>query len=174
MAKYSDERVRMALRGRQAVQRYPFPGQPELEVGIKLLSDAELDGVRLEAVELCKKAKAELLLDPEFLDRMIHRETISRAYVDVDAPDEPFFAKQGEVAELDNLTVRTLYELYKAHHEAMDPYAHASPEEVDALIASLKKSSTPLAVLSLYDSSTLRHCVVSMASLLRETRPTPS
>lgn len=174
MAKYSDEAIRVALRGRQAVQRYPFPGKPDLEVGLKLLSDAELDGVRLEAVELCKRAKAELLADPEFLDRMIHRETVSRAYVDIDQPDEPFFSSQREVAELDNLTVRSLFELYKAHHEAMDPFLYASPEEVGSLVESLKKSSQPLAVLSLYDLSTLRHCVISMVSMQRVTPPSPS
>jgi len=174
MPKFSDESVRAALRGRQVMQRYPFPGQPGIEVGVKLLTDAELDSVRLEAVELCKRAKAELVADPEFLDRMIHRETISRAFVDVDAPAQPFFSSQKEVAELDSLTVRTLFELYKAHHEAMDPYTHCPPEEVGALVESLKKSAQPLAVLSLYDSSTLRHCVTSMASMLRGTSPPPS
>jgi len=173
MAKFSDESVRIALRGRHAMQRYPFPGQAGIEIGVKLLTDAELDSVRLEAVEQCKRAKAELVADPEFLDRLIHRETISRAFVDVDKPAEPFFSSQKEVAQLDNLTVRSLYELYVAHHQAMDPYTHCPPEEVEKLVESLGKSETPLALLSLFDAHTLRLFAASMASMLRETQLQP-
>jgi hypothetical protein len=170
MAKFSDESVRAALRGRQVMRRYPFPGQPQLEVGVKLLSDAELDIVRLQAVEDCKRHKAELVADPEFLDRVIHRETIARAFCDVDAPDEPFFGSQSSVAELDNLTVRSLFELYVFHAQAMDPYAYCPPEEVEALAETMGKSENAVGLLSLYDLLTARSFVLSLALRLRETQ----
>lgn len=178
MAKYSDESVRVALRGRFAVRKYPFPGQPGLEVACKLLSDAELDGVRLEAVEFCKRKKAELAADPEFLDRLIHRETVSRAFYDAANTEESFFGSQADVAELDNLTVRSLYELYISHAQSMDPYAYCAPEEVEALAEQLGKSESSAGLLNLFDAVTLRSLLLSMALRLRERAleisPTPS
>jgi hypothetical protein len=169
MASFSDhEKLRVALQGRGAVARYPFPGAEDVEVGVKLLSDRELDGIRLRAVEYVKTKKADLLLDPEFLDRTIQRETVACAFVDPDKPSHAFFASQEEVASLDNLTVRTLYELYIAHGQAMDPYAFCPPEEIEELIAALGKSDSSAARMSLFDAPTLRSCVLSMARMLRE------
>jgi hypothetical protein len=172
MAKFSDELVRAALAGRLAVSRYPFPGNPAIEVGVKLLTDTELDAVRLQAVVFAKSKNVDATLDPEFIDRAIHRETISRAFVDPDKPDEPFFASQHEVAQLDNLSVRSLHELYLAHHQSMDPLAFCPAEEVGALVEQLGKSESSAGILSLYDLPTLRSLVLSMALLLRETRQT--
>lgn len=173
MAKWSDESVRAALQGRFAVRRYPFPGSPGergVEVGIKLLTDAELDSVRLQAAEFAKKNRADLTIDPEFLDRAIHREVISRAFVDPEHPQEAFFGSQNDVAELDNLTVRALFELYMLHQQALDPYAFCPPEEVEKLVEALGKSERSVETLSLYDAPTLRSFVLSMASTLRSTR----
>lgn len=168
--KWSDDSVKAALQGRRIVRRYPFPGAEGIEVGVHLLTDAELDGARLQAAEFCKTSKANLVIDPEFLDRAIHREVISRAFVDPDAPDEAFFAKQDDVAELDSLTVRSLYELYVAHHQAMDPYAYCPPEEVENLVKTLGESESSVGLLSLYDAPTLRSLLFSSVSMLREMR----
>lgn len=173
MAKYDDKEVRAALSGRRVMRRYPMPGAESVEVGIRLLSDTDLDSARLEAAEFCKKQKADLRVDPEFFDRAIHRETISRAFVDPDSPDEPFFGSQADVAELDNLTVRACYELYVAHHQAMDPYLFCSEEEVEKVVDALGKSESSAGLLSLYDAPTLRSFALSMASKLRAMQPTP-
>lgn len=174
MARWSDASVRAALDARRQVSRYPFPGASSLTVGVKLLTDSELDAVRLQAAEFVKKNRVDLAIDPEFMDRAIHRETISRAFVDPDQPDVPFFGSQGDVAELDNLTVRALYELYIVHHQSMDPYAFASAEDVQKLVDALGKSeSSAAALLSSFDFVTLRSFAISMASLLRETQRSP-
>lgn len=173
MAKFSDEQVKAALAGRRVVRRYPMPGAEGVEVGVRLLSDAELDSVRLEAAEFVKKNKVETVIDPEFFDRAIHRETISRAFVDPDQPDDAFFGSQKDVAELDSLTVRSLYELYIAHHQAMDPYLFCPEEDVERLVEQLGKSESSAGLLSLYDAPTLRSFVLSLACKLRATQPTP-
>lgn len=174
MARWTDDSVRAALQSRFAVLRYPFPGASGIEVGIKLLTDSELDSVRLQAATFAKGKHADLLVDPEFFDRAIHRELISRAYVDPDKPGEPFFGSQNDVAELDNLTVRSLYELYIVHQQSLDPYAFCPPEEVDKLTDALGKSERSAETLSLYDAPTLRSFVLSMALRLRETRASRS
>lgn len=173
MAKFSDESVQVALRGRFVVRTYPFPGAPGIEIAVKLLSDAELDGVRLQAVEECKKKKVELIADPEFLDRLIHRETVARAFYDPAKSTDSFFGSQAEVAELDNLTVRSLYELYISHAQSMDPYAHAPLEEIEELAETLGKFESSVGLLNLFDAATLRSLLLSLALRLRETSAIP-
>jgi hypothetical protein len=174
MAKWSDETVRAALAGRNAMRRVPFPGAPKVEVMIRILTDAELDNVRLRAVETVKKRKAELVLDPEFLDRLIHRETIAAAFYDAEHPTDAFFSSEEEVAELDNLTVRGLYELYMTHVQALDPYSFCPLEEVQELAETLGKSENSVGILNLYDGPTLRSFCLSLALRLRELEPSPT
>lgn len=170
MAKWTDDSVRAALGRRFEVATYPFPGKTEIKVGIKLLTDAELDQVRLQAADFVKRQKADLSIDPEFFDRAIHRELISRAYVDPDRPGEPFFPSQNDVALLDNLAVRSLYELYITHQQSLDPYAFCPPDEVDKLVDTLGKSESSVGLLNLFDAPTLRSLLLSMALKQRETR----
>ena len=173
MARWTDESVRAALGKRFEMRRYHFPGVDGLEVGIKLLTDSELDSVRLQAATFAKGKHADMVLDPEFFDRCIHREIISRAFVDVERPSEPFFGSQNDVAELDNLTVRSCFELYVIHQQSLDPYAFCPPEEVDKLVDTLGKYERGVEILSLYDAPTLRCFVSSMALKLREMRALP-
>jgi hypothetical protein len=168
------ESLKMALHGRMAVRRYPFPGQPDLEVGIKLLTDAESDACRLRAQEKTTKLKANVILDPEFFDRVIKREVIATAFRQGGADDEFLFASEEQVRELDQQTVYALYELYAYHQQMVDPYASADEEEVTAIIDQLGKSETAAARLSLFDAQTLRTCVLFMAARLRATSPAPS
>lgn len=174
MAKWTDESVRAALGGRFKVHTYPFPGKQEISVGIKLLTDAELDKVRLQAVVYAKGQQADLNFDPDFLDRAIHRELISRAFVDPEKPEEPFFPSQNDVAELDNLTVRSLYELYVTHQQALDPYAFCPPEQIEQLAESLGKSESSVGLLNLYDAPTLRSLLLSTALKLRSMPASPN
>lgn len=172
MAKFSDDMIALAVEGRRAVVRYPFPGVEGAECGIRLLTNSENDRIRLEAVTYCKTKKADLALDPEFLDKAIYGLTVYEAFVDPDKPDDRFFEDIDDVRGLDAKLTRTLYELYITHQESMDPLSRLSREEVDALVAQLGKSEISVARLSLFDRDTLQSCVLSMACVLRETRPT--
>jgi hypothetical protein len=170
MAKFSDESVAAALSPRRVVRKYPFPGAPGVEVAVRLLSDSELDAVRLRAVDFCSNKAANLIADPEFLDRLIQRETIARAFYDADKEGDAFFADQNEVAQLDNLTVRSLHEIYMLHAQSMDPLAFCPVEQVQELADTLGKSEHAAGILSLYDLNTARSCVLSLALKLRETQ----
>ena len=173
MAKFSDESVRAALAGRKAVRAYPLPGFDGVTVGVRMLSDIEMDGCRLRAQDYVKARKCELLLDPEFLDRAIHREVVAMAYVDTDKQEEPFFASPEEVAQLDVQCVRACWDLWVNHQASMDPYAHCTREEVDELVELLGKSGDSAALSKLFEPGTLWTFVVSLAHALREKSQTP-
>jgi len=172
MAKFNSEQVARALAGRRAVGRFPFPGVDDFECGVRLLSDAEMDEVRIQAVEFCKARRADMLVDPEFLDRQIHRGIVFRAFVDPDSeavPPARFFESLDEVRALDPVMVRTLFELYMTHQQATDPLSYMSREEVDSLVESLGKGSSAAGRLSVLDRNTLLSCALSMAHILRST-----
>lgn len=171
MAKYLDDAaLRTAIGGRMKVKNYAFPGAPDSLVGIKLLTDSELDGCRVRAQEHVRKHKIEMLIDPEFFDRALHRETIAAAFRDPSDAEQFYFPRADVVAELDSMTVRALYELYITHHHSLDPYAFASEEEVIALSEALGKSETGAEHLSLFDAVSLRSLLLSMASTVRAMR----
>jgi hypothetical protein len=168
MPKFSDASVREALSGRLAIRCYPFPGAEDVDVGVRMLRDQELDAARTAAQDFVKKHKVELVIDPEFFDRAIKREIISRAFYDAASPDEPFFSSQNEVAALDATLVAACFELYTRHQVTVDPYAHCDAEEVDELLELLKKSETSAETWRLFDAPTLWSFVLSLGSRLRE------
>lgn len=169
MAKYED--VKLALQGRRALKNYPFPGLDDgTEVALRLLTEGDLDSVRVAAADKCKEKRVELNMDPDFLDRCIHRFTILRAFFDTEKGD-PFFKSFEEVSQLDNLLVHQLYAMYRLHQQSMDPLAHLGPEEVGAVVEHLGKSGSSVASLSLFDVPTLQSLVLSMAAMLRKTSP---
>jgi hypothetical protein len=173
MARFSDSAVAAALAMRRAMKEYPFPGAEDgTTCAVHALSDAELDQLRLDAVAFAKEKKADLQWDPEFLDRVVNRHVVLWAFMDPEN-GKRFFRDIDEVGQIDNVLLRTLIELYRAHIQALDPLAHASEEEVNALVAQMGKSETALARLSLYDRPSLLSYALSMAHLLRDRSPTP-
>ncbi len=98
---------------------------------------------------------------------MVHRLTVLAAFFDIDKTQDKFFASYDEVAKLDTLLQRTLYELYCTHVQSMDPLAYCSAEEVEVIVEQLKKSAVAVARLSLFDKPTLVSFALSMAHQLR-------
>lgn len=171
MPKFSDSSVRAALSGRLAVRVYPFPGADDVSVGVRMLRDHELDSARAAASDFVRKHKIELVIDPEFFDRAIKREVISRAFVDASAPDDAFFGSQDDVADMDAALVAACFELYSRHQIYVDPYSHCDAEEVDELLELLGKSGTSAETWRLFDAPTLWSFVLSMGARLREISP---
>src|SRR6185503_3113696 len=130
-----------------------------------------LDGARLRAVDYCKKRKVDPRFDPDFLEHAIEREVIALAFVDIENHEDAFFEDADQVATLDKQMVTSLHEVYLMHFQAMDPYWCVSGEEAEELAETLGKSENPEERLSAYDLRTLRAYVISLASMLRETRP---
>lgn len=154
-----------------------MPGAPGVKVGIRMLTDTEMDGCRLRAQEFVLKKKCELVIDPQFFDRAIHREVVAMALCDVDKTDEPFYSSPEQVAQDDASVVEACWELCVNHQVAMDPYRHCSPEEVEELVELLGKAGSDEAqgqvLSSLFEPSTRSSFVISMAKRLREMSATP-
>lgn len=175
MASYLDDIVRASLAGRRQIRKVEFPGRSDLTIGVRALTDAETDQVRLEAINYCKKHKVDSTFDPDFFDRVIMREMISRAFVDPDSdPNDPkpFFGTSSDVAELDVVTVRALYEIYDIHLNIIDPYVSITKDQAMEVASLLGKSQGSAEILKLYDASSLRNLCLSLAELVRETSRT--
>jgi hypothetical protein len=167
MPKFSDTQVASAVFARRAVHEYPFPASEGVNVGVRVLDETEVDAIRLEAARICKVKQVEAALDPEFFDRIVHRLVVLNAFFDVDDKQGKFFASYEEVSKIDTLLLRTLYELYCTHVQAMDPLAYCSAEEVEVLVEQLGKSEVAAARLSLFDKPTLVSFVLSLVHNLR-------
>ncbi len=174
MPKFSDAAIGTALMGRRAITPYPFPTLDGVEFGLRLLTDGEQDAARLQAQRYCKDKSADLLSDPQFMDRALMRYTLLAACFNVDAGGGKLFSSHDELLQLDVTLLHTLYGMYETHRVSIDPLLYCSAEEVDGLVAALGKGEIGLRRLSLYDLSTLRAFVLSMASRLRSTPPTPN
>lgn len=169
MASFSDERIAAIIRGRREVRRIHF-APLNCDIGIRALTEAEIDAARLEAAAYFTKAKASIELDPEFLDREVRRQLIWRSVLDPDAPGEdkpPFFPSDADVRKLDAAMVHLLFAAYLETQEEIVPSSTLSEEEVSALVEALGKEDTGERLLISYGPDTLRRCVRSLASHLR-------
>lgn len=178
MAKFSDAELQEALGSRLKVRRYGIPGFEGRFVGIKALTDAEMDSCRVRATDHVKKHKmalaVELAVDPGFFDRALQREIVAACCRDPDNEEEFFFSRGEDVAQLDNSTVLAFYQLFFLHQCAMDPYSAVSEEEVDALVEALGKSANAAESLSYFDLDSLRKSVLSLACRVRSLQATHS
>lgn len=171
MPKFSDLNVSAALLGRRAITPYPFPTLEGVSIGMRLLDEAEQDDARIKAQKYCKGREADLLSDPQFMDRALQRFTLLACCFNVDdVKGGKFFASHEEVQRLDVTLTQLLYEMYETHRMALDPLLYCPAEGVNDLIEALGKPESGQVRLSLYDLPTLRSFVLSMASMLRATR----
>jgi hypothetical protein len=170
MATFTDERIAAMLRGRRQVFRVPFPGSADVEVGFRILTDAELDHCRLEAARQAKKLGADLDADPELLERLIERQIVWRACVDPDSDAEKpgaFFPSASDVATLDSVLVRELSNAYMEVQELVSPRVTLDEAGVKELVDALGKEPGATALLTRFAPPTLIACVRSLAARLR-------
>lgn len=174
MPKFTDERIQEMLKGRRAVKTYPFPGLEDVEVGLRALTDNEIDDARMAAQRHVKERKADLDVDPFLFDRECQRQVLWRAVVDPESdPDEPepFFPSFRDVRQLDGPIVQALWDAYEEHQEYVSPIRTLDPTQLREFIDALGKDKAPDVLLTGFAHDTLRRCVLSMASKLRETSP---
>lgn len=184
MSRFDDSHISEILKGRRAVRRVPFPGAQGHEIGIRLLTDREIDDAKLEAHRYlerrCRESKQEyktiVELDEDMLKRAVEQELLFRAIVDADSTSdkpEPFFASPTQLREqCDSVTVRSLLDLYLDHQETVVPEVTLSDEDVEKLVDALGKEHEPQGILVHFAPSTLRLFVRSMANRLRGISPT--
>lgn len=167
MSTFDDARIREILLGRRNVRVYPLPFAPELRAGVRVLSEAEIDAARIEAQRYCKSVKADLDVDPDFLERETRRQIIWRSFVDADDRERPLFASDKQVRELDTEMVRALFDLYHEHHAWVSPLRTLTKEQTKELADALGKAEEPRVILIDCDSDSLRNLCISLASALR-------
>lgn len=169
-ATFSEERFRDALRGRRAVRLYPFPGIPDTQIGMRLVSDGGFDECRAAASAWVKKHGVDVNVDPESFDREVARQVIFRATVDPLTIDEAqpasFFPNIDEVRRLDTPLIEALAALYREHADWVSPLRSLDAEQGKAFIEALKKGPSPEAYFSGFDHDTLVRLLISLARSL--------
>lgn len=175
MATFNDTAIQGILQGRRVVGRAQFPGSPDVEVGIRVLSDRQIDLARFEAQLYlegqCKKVQLTLAafvaVDPEALDREQQRQVILHAIVDVDSDHKaptPFFDNIEQVRSLDSVLVQQLWETYTDWQDTVNPRLSLTEEEVSNLLAALKEPQSAKRTLAHFERETLASLVRFLAN----------
>lgn len=162
-----------ALKGRRTFRRAPFPGVEDVEVALRLLTDAEMDSCRERTATLCKRKNIDNALDPDYFDRILTREIIARAFYDADTidSDEPhvLFGSNDRVAELDPIIIRQLFAYYDEHMREADPLLFLGEDEARAFVEAMGKERG-LAMLSSFDAATLMSLCLTLGALLQKSQ----
>lgn len=185
MPKFSDDQVRDVIRGTSSFRTIPFPlvdgkQHETVKIAVRCLSEAELDGCRVEAQrrvrEIGKLRGWEVRelcdVDPDLIQRFVERSIIARAFFDADTigtgkTPQPFFASESEVEQLGSIQATTLIRAYTEHQEWTNPFRSLTPDAAKELAETLGKAPKPEALLELYERDTLRSLCISLASALR-------
>jgi hypothetical protein len=177
--RFDDTKVQGIIQGRRAIGRSAFPGSDDVEIGVQLLSERQIDLARFEAQmyleRQAKKVQLPLLtfvqIDPESLDREHQRQVILSAFVDVDSdpalPPEkrpPFFDRIEQVRSLDSVLTQQLWEIYVDWQDVVNPRLSMTEEEVSELVASLKDGPMSKMILAPLGRETLTGLVRSLAA----------
>lgn len=176
MARFSDEQISAILLGPAKVSRVAFPLAPPesgIEVGVRVLTDQEIDAACVQAQEyfgdLCDKKQLSLKgfvdIDPDQLEREKQRQMIAVAFVDPDDPTKPFFAHPVQIRRLSSVVVQRLWDLYMDHLDAVNPYRNLDVEQVKELADALKKEPNSQALLADFARDTLCSLVRTLAVL---------
>lgn len=182
MPKYTDAQVNAIIRGPRGLRPVVFPGtegEREVKVAVRVLTDAEMDGCRVQAQHIVRTTATQRGwdpiaandLDPEHFERMVHRQIVWWAFYDVETigkeKPERFFPTYDDVASLDTTSVQRLLALYLEHQHFVAPLHMASGEEVKELVEALGKGQGSPVLLDGFERSTLVRLCTSMASALR-------
>ncbi|MFW6087075.1 MAG: hypothetical protein ACODAG_07720 [Myxococcota bacterium] len=180
----SNESLKKHIRGRRKPILIPFPGEGSTEVGIRLLSEKEIDDAKLRAQrylqDRCKRQSIDPSLfvdiDPEFYDRerirqIVHRATVDPASISDHCPEGvPFFELDEDLRDVDAVTVQALFDAYLDLQQQRSTLKSVSPEEAAEFASALATGdeAEQEAVLTAFDDEALRNLVRAMAALCRE------
>ena len=143
--RFDDAKIQDIILGRRAIGRSGFPGSNEVEIGVQLLSERQIDLARFEAQMYlegqAKKLQLSLIdfvqVDPESLDREHQRQVI----------------------------FQQLWEAYVDWQDVVNPRLELSAEEVTELAANLKDEPSAKVILAPFERDTLIALVRTMAAL---------
>jgi len=173
-----DERVRAMLSGRRFVRVIPFPGSDDISVGLRVLTEREIDEARLDAISYVRGEADKRRIDPvqmlaidsQLVDREAERAMLFRACIDPetasDADPKRFFDTQERLRQIDSVIVKSLFEAYLDHQDYVSPYRLLSDDEARELADAISKGQSATALLAQFDAPMLRRLLRSMAALL--------
>lgn len=164
-----DARAQLVNRAREQLSPgdYKFPGT-EVPIKVRLLTENDVDNAKIEAQRFVRKIKADLEIDPDFLDREVQRQIVWRSMFEPIASNGelvPLYASDKDVRGLDTVTLEALWNLYLEHQERKSTYRHLDQAVIDQLAETVR--ATPAAAafdLSRLDHPTLVRLVVSLAA----------
>lgn len=185
MARFSDADVQKILHGRRKPTFVTFPGSDDIEVGLKVLSDTEIDDARANAQHYCSKRAGKVQIDyvkfvdvdPEQLSREHMRQMIALAYVDPTSDPQspkPFFENADQVREFDSVLVQHLYDLYEDNQEQHSPHRTLDQEGLRELAELIKKEPGQPVILANLSQRTLIDLVLFTAAPPPSSTPTKS
>ena len=164
------------IRGTIAKRREPavvsMPGNPTVDVGVRLLTEQQIDDAKLAAQRYTKERGADIDLDPEFYDREKVRQVLWRACVSAEQPDEgkdrkPFFPSPRDLHQVDSQVVEGLFEAYvDLQHQRsvfVDPDDAVVERTADLMTRDESSANT---LLSHYDAPALRMLIRSLCKRL--------
>ena len=169
--RFDDAAVQGMIQARRAIGTAQFPGQPDVKIGIRLVSERDVDLARfhghLYLDTQCKKVELRLSdyvgIDPESLDRETQRQVILVAILDLDqsTPDNPvpFFSNIEQVRSLDTVCFQQIWEAYADWQDAVNPKLNLTEEKVKELGDILKAEPDAKVVLAHIAPDTLRGLV---------------
>lgn len=180
--KFTDKQLQTIIRGARAFRVIAFPGAPPesgATVAVRLLTEAELDGCRLEGQAklraFCEGRKWDpttaVDIDPSLVTRWQERQVVWAAFYDAATVEserpERFFPTVRDVEELDATTLTRLHEAYALHQEEAAPLRKMDDKEIEELVVALGNASSASAELHRFERSTLARLCISLASALR-------
>ncbi|GAF72263.1 unnamed protein product [marine sediment metagenome] len=176
--RFDDEQVQGILQARRVIGRSAFPGKEGLEIGVRLLSERDIDLSRFEAQmyleRQAKKVQLTLIdfvqVDPESLDREHQRQVIMHAFCDPESPQEKpilFFDNIEQVRSLDSVLCQQLWEIYVDWQDVVNPRLTMTGDEVDELVAALKDEQMAKLILAPLERETLQSLVRSLVAQLQ-------
>lgn len=163
---FTDARISEMLAGRRAVRVYSLPFAEGIDIGIRVLSEKEIDDSRIEAQRYCKARGVDVDIDPDFLERETRRQMLWRALVNPADHSRPFFPADSQLRELDTELVRVMFEAYWEHQRWVSPLTVADEELAQKVAEALGKGPAPQ-LLTSFDPDTLRRLCISLALVLR-------
>lgn len=172
-----EEQVRPILKARREVRRVPFPGKPDLIIGIRILSEREAERARLDAAKRVKHEAADLQTDPEYFDRCKMIELLWLACLDLSQPPDesghllPLFASPNDLREADTVTVEALLQTYLEVVDATSPLRAAEEGEVERIVEHLASiGEDQIEPLTAFDNPTLRRMLRAACAVIRKLR----
>lgn len=161
--------ITAVLDGQLEPLRYPFPyplrDGGEVEISVRLLVDEEIDHARIEAQRYCARVKADLVADPDMLEREVQRQLVWRSILEPFKGKDgwvPLFPNDSDVRKLPSTVVEALFRLYLEHQDRVSPMRSTS--SADELIDKIAKGG--VVALSALDHQSLASVAVALAKRL--------